>query len=341
MSNGFTNGVETWAKEVNANGGINWRQIVLTKVDNQFSADGAVAACKQVTSSSTLLNLMILSSDAEIDCEDAAGIPVIVNSPADLKTSWRNVLPLSYIPAYAPAEVSFLKSSYMNDGSKKIGIIYVGDTPQLVDQYKAQAAELKSQGMDLVHSESITSNQASVVSELTRMRESGAEVVILDTSLEAPSIVRDAKAIGYAPQWFASSSAASLDLSAKAANKNYLGVLGVRTQVGTETAAFAAYVAKVKQYEGAAAASSADSVDVLNYTFSVVLGRILQLAGPDLTRASFLAAARSLDNFQDPLHLMGPFTFKGRAVGQLAVVPVECCNANFTFKTLCPPAEKF
>jgi ABC-type branched-subunit amino acid transport system substrate-binding protein len=337
----YTNGFETWQKEVNATGGIFGRQVELVKVDNLTTADGAVAACKEVKSNGTFMNFILVSTgSAEADCEDAAGIPVVYQSAGDLK-AWKNVLVTNSLAPSAPTDVSMLKSSYMNAGGKKIGILYTGDYPIFDLSYKAHAAELKKQGLNLVHTENVTANQASFVSEMSRMQAAGAEVVMLITALESAGVVRDAKAIGYTPQWFATASTASSDIQSRAGGETYRGVRGARWQATSETPAFAAYVAKVRQYGGDGNAASADTSDAQGYALADIMGEMLRLAGPNLTRPSFVAVARTIDNYTGKLQLLGPFTLKGRQVGLLAEFPVECCNGDYTFRSLGPPKETF
>jgi ABC-type branched-subunit amino acid transport system substrate-binding protein len=335
----YTNGLEVWQKEINAAGGIFGRQIELVKVDNQLTPDGAVAACKEVESNGSFMNFIIVSpGDTEVDCEDAAGIPVVYQSASALKP-WKNVLVVSSHAASAPTQVSMLKSSYMNAGDKKIGIFYTGDLTQLDLSYKAHVAELEKQGLNLVHSEKVTLNQTSFVPEMSRMKDAGAEVVMLITGFEASGIVRDATAIGYTPEWFATATFASSDAQAKAIGEAYLGVRGARFQTTSDTAVFAAFLEKVRKTGGDAA--SADTTDAQVYAFADVMGEMLRLAGPDLTRPGFVAAAKTIENYTGELELLGPFTLKDRQVGLLAEFPVECCNSDNTFKSLGPAKESF
>src|SRR5205823_11398018 len=99
---------------------------------------------------------------------------------------WRNVIAINVSTAFVPAEVSFLKSHYMNAGGKKIGVVYASDKEGYVLWYNAVVPELKAQGLKLVHAEKIVSNQASYVSEMSRMKAAGAEVVMLYVTADAP-----------------------------------------------------------------------------------------------------------------------------------------------------------
>jgi ABC-type branched-subunit amino acid transport system substrate-binding protein len=229
----------------------------------------------------------------------------------------------------------------MGAGTKKIGVVYLGNEPQNTAEYEAVAAELRQQGLQLVDAEKVTTNQASFVAEMSRMQAAGAQTVLLYVNLEGPGIVRDAKAIGYTPQWFGGTLGASNDLSAKAANEQFRGLRALRAYTTTDTPAFAAYVEKVRKYEGDSAAQSADTIDMPGYAFFDILGQMLKLAGPDLTRQTFITGAKTIDHYDN--HLLTTFTLKGKnvPVGLSALFPIECCGPDYTYKGLGAAQERF
>jgi ABC-type branched-subunit amino acid transport system substrate-binding protein len=334
--------VQTWQKEINDSGGINGRQIVLKTVDNQFTADGAIAACKEIESNGTFMAVTIAGFTAQDDCLDAAGIPVLDIGPAYLKSSWKNVLAFHFGPAYVPAYVSFLKSSYMNAAAKTVGIVYNGDIPQIASEFEPLKAELKREGFRLVNAEKVTSNQASFVPEMSRMQAAGAQLVMLDVATEAPGVVRDAKAIGYAPQWYLGTFGGSLDVNSQAANELFRGIRGVNFSQTVDSSGFAAFLAKVRKYQGDAIAQSADGGDAGIYALSDIAGGLLQLAGRNFTRRSFMTSALTISQY-DRVHIYPPFTLRGKSVpvGNQALFPVECCNSGYTFKVIGPAKEHF
>lgn len=339
VNKSYDNAIAVWQKEVNASNGIHGRKIALVKVDNQFTPEGAIAACKETQSNGTFMVLNMGSAPTEVDCEDAASIPQFVLNPSYVKP-WKYAIALFYLPAISPTVVSFLKSSYMNAGPNKIGIVY-NESPGAVEEYKHMVEELQKQGLQFVHAEKTSNSQSSFVSEMSRMQASGAQTVMLLTSLEGPGIIRDSRAIGYNPQWYGGGSGGSSDIGSKAGNELFQGVRGLRYVTTTETPAYAGYVEKVRKYQGDANAGSADTVDATYYGQADILGEILRLAGQSLTRESFVAAGRGTDNYDN--HLLAPFGLKGRSlpVGEWAAFPVECCKSDYTYKLLGGPRERF
>jgi hypothetical protein len=72
-----------------------------------------------------------------------------------------------------------------------------------------------------------------------------------------------------------------------------------------------------------------------------VMCGMFRVAGPKLTRRSFVTAARTIDNYTGQLQLLGRFTLKVRQVGLLAEFPIECCSNDKTVRSLGPPKEAF
>jgi ABC-type branched-subunit amino acid transport system substrate-binding protein len=333
----------TWQKEVNSNGGIYGRQIKLVKVDNQGSADGAISACKEATSNGSFMVWNMTGAYvAEDACEDAAGMPVFDANPSAMDPSWRSVIALTLGTQFAPAEVSFVKSQYANAGNSKIGIIYTGDVARYASQYDAVSAALLQAGLQLVHSEKISQNQTSFVSQMSRMRDAGVQFVMLYVGLEAPGIIRDSQAIGYSPQYYAGPiSGAATDLGARSTGPLYNGVIGTRPFTTSETPAYAQFIANVRKYNGDSAAASAQDFELPVYGAAVTIGKLLEVAGHDLTRESFVASAKEVQDYDNGY--LVPFTLKGKAipVGQAAVFPIGCCQSDNTWKSLGPAGEQF
>jgi branched-chain amino acid transport system substrate-binding protein len=339
----YNNAALVWQKQINANGGIHGRQITLVKVDNQGTADGAIAACKEATGNGSFMVWNMEGAvGAEDDCEDAAGMPVLDANPPYMKPSWQNVIAINVSTGFVPAEVSFLKSHYVNAGADKIGIVYASDKEGYVLWYDAMVRELKAQGLQMVHSEKIVSNQASYVSEMSRMKASGAQLVMLYVEADAPLIIQNAAAIGYQPKWYGGTAEGTVsDTFAQAGGPAYQGLLGTRFWTTTESDAYSRYVGIVRKYNGDAAAAETNGNDVGVYGHADTLGKVFDLAGPDLTRQAFMAAAKSLTGYYNGY--LVPFTLANKQplVGEAAVFPIQCCKSDHTWYTLGPPEERF
>ena len=332
---------QAWADHVNAAGGIQGRKIKLVQVDNQFTPEGAVAACKEIKGNGTFFSINSIDGGDEVSCVDAAGIPQLVTAsglPVKKLNALKNTVFGRAAYFNGPTEASFLGSKYVNAKKKKIGIVS-GSGPAFAGGYAGLTAALKKQGFDVVHTERTSADglQASFVPEMQRMKDSGAQVVLLDVVLEASGIIRDAKAVGYDPD-FVLGPLATQDIFTKASPDAFKGIKGLRYETTVESPAY-------KKWEKSLspdAAALANPTNAAQYAFMDVVGAILNAAGKNPTRASFLAAAKSMENY-DQLNLIGPFTTKGELspVGQRSLFPLQCCNPDNTYKLLGPPAQQF
>src|SRR6185295_19190882 len=114
----------------NASGGIYGRKIVLKKVDHKETADGGVAACKEVTSNGSFIAAVPEGTDANVtavNCLDAAGIPTVYFA-ADADPKWK----LAFADSLSSSQGGTLLASYvknaLNAGGKKIGVMYVNQS---------------------------------------------------------------------------------------------------------------------------------------------------------------------------------------------------------------------
>lgn len=335
----YTDGYELWAAEVNAAGGINGRKIEFIKVDNQNTPDGSVAACVEIQDNDSFAALVAVTAGSD-ECFEEAGIPVIDLVPRAFDPSWTNVIGVTYIPGLAATEASFMVSDYANAQDRTVGMFVNGDSVGLVEQSAAIKEELAALGVEIVQEETIAQGQASFVPEVARMKDAGVDFVILNVGTESAGIIRDAGAAGFAPQFYIGP-ASAIDLIALATQGALNGVIGTRGVTTMETPEFAEYAAKLAEVFGEEAGAAADSTGAQSYAHAQIFGHILELAGPNPTRESFLEAAATVDGFETGL--LGPFTLAGRdaLIGISSLRPIECCSEAGVFMSLGPVAEEF
>jgi branched-chain amino acid transport system substrate-binding protein len=337
----YETGFETWAAEVNANGGIHGRQVNLVKIDNLYTTEGGVAACKEARETETFMIITPASGPEEIDCLDEAGIPTYWLAPTTMEPDWTHVVGGSYGPLLAPDIVSFWQSSYLKPGVKKVGIICKCFIPQVEADAHHIAEEAAKAGIEVVI-EGWEPNTTSYVAPITRLKDAGVELVTIIDFGESASIIRAAESIGFDPIWTATPlSGTMLDVFAKASGGAFEGMHAMMIKPSSDTPAFAEFVEKVRTHHGDEMAEAADNFDLELYGFITVLGEMLNQAGPDLTRESVLTAMKSLDNF-DSGYLV-PFTTLGKdvPVGIDSLFPARCCNEDGTWQVLGPAQADF
>jgi branched-chain amino acid transport system substrate-binding protein len=330
-------GMLTWRDDVNAHRGIHGRTIELIQIDNQNTAEGGIAACKQALSSGAFLVFVAASIyTTEMDCLNQAGqLTLYFSAPEQVSSGFTSLWGVfASAEASGRANARFVQTQ-LGGSSKKLGVIYTKGT---VHEIAAQAyiAEARKLGMTVVDSEVIEQNQATYTSQVLRLQQSGADVVAIMALLETVGILRDAKAIGYAPQW---TGEGVLDLISTAARDLAKGMKGVRYAGTVDSAAFANMYAKMQQYGRNTV--GADGETLMMYGYGVVTGHVLDEAGPALTRKSFVSALARIQNF-DPAGALAPVGWpNGQSQGSDKVFPVVCCDSGWHWKSLGPPASHF
>jgi branched-chain amino acid transport system substrate-binding protein len=333
----FFKGWETWRDEVNAHGGIHGRKVVLKTVDGQNTAEGGVAACKQILSngSFTAVNAGSLFT-TDTDCLDQAGYPSLYATAARrLSGRWRHSYQIaSGFDDEGATLASFVKD-VMGDGDKKLGVIYVNQG-SFVDTSTAYVAMAKRSGMNVVDVEVGEPNQASFTPQLLHLREAGAENVAVIAAVEAMTVMRDAKALGYQPHWTGGRGITN-DAIVLAARDLYRGIRGLRPTAAADSPAFKAYEEKARTYGHV---SRLPGLAFAWYGEALALGKALDAAGPRPTRARLVDGIESVKGFDTgviPTITWGPGDYYGAG----ASFPMECCSADWSWKGTGAPKAAF
>jgi branched-chain amino acid transport system substrate-binding protein len=314
-----------WIDDVNARGGIHGRKVIMKEVDNQTTAEGAVAACKEETGNGSLFAVLQSNFSSEADCVDKAGMPTLVLGGSEIVSKWRHVHVLTLGKDGATNAASFLKNS-LGDGAKKIGLIYVKNAFDGERIKNAFVARTKALGVNVVDAEPIQQNQASFVGELQNLRAKGAETVVIYAVLEVLGILRDARALNYAPHWIGITW--TVDTLSKAARNVMDGIHGVRLYATVNSPAYKSYLAMAQKY---GQGNNADSSGMYWYGVGLLLDKVLRAAGPDLNRTTFNAAFDKIQNYSN--NILAPLSWsRGQALGTRASWPVVCCNPDYTWK---------
>jgi branched-chain amino acid transport system substrate-binding protein len=320
----------TWRDEVNANGGINGRKIEIKKVDDHFTVEGAVGACKEIESNGSFAAFTAGMFDNGLACLDAAGIPALnsaINLPNPDGLGWHYIRSMDSADGRGGALARFVLSPQgLNRVGHKLGIIYTDNPPQIAFAASAFIAEAQAHGAE-VHAEKITTNQATFTAQLQRFRDAGVDTVAMACVFEAVGILRDAKAIAYNPVWTGNSFNA--DEVAAGGAQLFQGIRAPRSWPGADSQAFQAYKQKVATYGETTAPTT---TNFGGYGALLVMQRALELAGRDLTRESFLAAFDQIQNF-DPGSYPPVSYSPGHIVGTDATFPLVCCNPDNTWKS--------
>ena len=337
VDNIYETGFAVWVKDVNDHGGINGRQIISKKVDTKDTVEGGVAACKQIQTNGSYLALSIVgfggADVASTDCLDKAGITTLAFNLSSFNNKWQHTY-----SAGDPFKVGIPLASFIQHviGAKdKIGVIYIQNDPVNRAARAGLLSGMKEIGMSPIHEEPISSGQGSFVAELNRMRASGATTVaLLVNGNEASGVLRDAKAIQYAPTWTGLYWTA--DDNSQSGAPLMQGIKAVRHWASVDSPAYKAYLAKTQE-QGKHGVINSSTLAL--YGMGLITGKVLQNAGTTPTAASIGPAIESIVNYDDGIwHLSFG---KGVKVADIAVWPMECCNSDTTWHGTGPAKTRF
>jgi ABC-type branched-subunit amino acid transport system substrate-binding protein len=333
----------TWQEDVNAGGGIYGRKIVLKKVDHKETPDGGVAACKEAQSNGSFIAAVPEGTDANVtavDCLDAAGIPTVYFAAA-ADPKWK----LAFSDNLTSAQGGSILASYVKNGlhagAKKVGAIYVNQSA-----YKLAADSFVSDGrkaglvIDKADVVAVEPNQASFTPQLLNMKNDGVEFLMISATAETVGILRDAKSIDFTPAF--TGWGFLFDFLTEAGRNVFQGVTGLRTYATVDSAAYQTY----RQHMNARGRNRDDRTTDLEgfptYGRALLYGELLKLAGPNPTRASFVAGAETLRGFDNKIQ--PPISY---GPGALAHVGIDagfvavCCNSDYTWKGTGPARSAF
>jgi ABC-type branched-subunit amino acid transport system substrate-binding protein len=337
--NFYNVGFQTWLDDVNARGGINGRKIVAKRVDNAGTADGGVAACKEVLGNGSFLAMPLEASVASTtfaDCMNKANRLTIGAFPF-LDPSWRTVFASQPVGVQFGRGLATFVHGPVGDAGAKVGVIYLHEA-FAESQRDGFLAEAKRVGLNVVDVEAVEPNQNSFTSVVLRMRQAGVTHLVLLVALEVLGIMRDAKAIQYTPHvsgvlW------PSFDFVSQTGRDLLAGAWGLRYVATLDSPAFAAFEQKAAKY-GHRQAKTVDGSAFLFYGDGLIMERVLQSAGTTPTDASLRAGIASIHGYDNgilPAITWGPDSFEGSK----AQFPARCCSDDWTWRGAGPARASF
>ena len=331
-------GLATWQDDVNAAGGINGRKVVLKKVDHKETADGGVAACREAQSNGSYFAIVPEGVDATITavgCLDAAGIPTFYYS-ATTNPKWKVAFADIITSEQAGVEMASYVAHPLGAAKKKVGVIYVNQA-----SYQALNTgfipKAKQLGLSLAPSEAVEANSASFTAPLLRLKNAGVQVLVISATTDAIGIIRDAKSMGFTPQFVGWGF--QFDFVTTAGRSLFDGVAALRAYATVDTPAYEKYAARMEA-RGRGRNRTDDLEGFSAYGHALVMGELIKRAGPNPTRATLVAGAETFRAFDNGV--VGPLTWTAADhVGTHTTFPTVCCNSDWTWKTAGAPRTEY
>ncbi|MBK6614519.1 ABC transporter substrate-binding protein [Ottowia sp.] len=292
------NGMQLRVDEINEQGGVNGRKIVLKVEDSGYDPKRAVLAAQKLVNQDQIFAMVGHIGTAQ----NLATFPVLFA---------KNVV--SFFPVTAAREMyeplhrlkySFAATYYdqmrqavprlvKEKGAKKVCTIYQDDEfgHEVV---RGAEAGLKTMGMELAEKTSFKRNATDFSSQTARMKAAGCDLVVLGTIIrETIGAIAEARKTGFSPT-FLGSSAAYTDLIHKLGGKAMDGLYATMTvqnpylDEASQPLRFWANKYKTKFNEDPAVLSA------YGYILMDAFIKGAQKAGPGLTTDSFVKAMDSM-----------------------------------------------
>ena len=339
LSDWYDNGFGTWRDYVNSHGGINGRQIISYKIDTMDTPEGGVAACKQVQSNGSFVAIMGEGVNANvpvIQCLEQNHIPALYDYTDPrlngLKTSYSMVTGFDDGAKYPLP--TFIRN-YLHDANQKVGVLYRSDSAPYSIAAKDFVTAARAQSLNVVDVESVTSGQADYTAQMLHLEQSNASVVAVFGDQEITTAVRDAKAIGYSPQWVGPPSW-SVDTIASTSPGLLSGIKTIRAVATANMPGYERFSAEAKAQGKTAVVPD----ELFFYAFGTILGAALQHGGRDLTRQGLLRGMQGMTGFDTGVS--PPLQWSStNLTGTTAVYPVVCCDSQNRWEDLGPPQSTF
>jgi len=295
-------GAETYFDLINEEGGIHGRKIRFILRDDAYQPSRTVAAVREMVERDHVFAMVggVGTATGRAVMDYLVQNDVVWVSPATGATHWayppKRTVFAQYTPYFDEAAVLV---DYAVDqlGMSKIAVIYQNDDFGESGLVGAELA-LARHGLEVVESVAVEVPDTDLSSHAVRLRESGADAVLMWlTPRHATIIVGAVGRLGYEPQWLASSVLADTQLLYDLTEGAWEGV--IYTAIGELPGSGHPVLQK---YLDAAARLRPDERPseffLSGFRYAEPLVEALRRAGRDLTTESLIAALESLDGWK-------------------------------------------
>jgi len=295
-------GAQAYFDMVNAEGGIHGRQVELLVRDDGYQPSRTVAAVREMVERDRVFAMVagVGTATGRAVMDYLMDNEVVWVSPASGATHWayppKPYLFAQYTPYFDEAAV-LVDHAVEEMGMERIAVIYQNDDFGQSGVVGARMA-LEDHGLELVEAVSVEVTDTDLNSHAVRLRESGAEgVLVWLTPRHATIIVGAVGRLGYDAQWLASSVLADAELLDELTEGAWEGV--IYTAIGVLPRSGHPLLEKYREAaERVAPGERVSEFFLGGFRYAEPMGEALRRAGRDLTTESLVAALESMDGWQ-------------------------------------------
>ncbi len=293
-------GIELAAKQINAAGGVNGKEIVLIKEDDQQDPKTAVSAVNKLVSADQVTAIIgtVNSSCtlAMMDVTERAGVPLITPISSGIKVTDPSNSFIARLQASDIQQAKAITEYLVKDlALTKVAVIYQSDDYGTGGRDVALQV-LKDNGLEAVAVEAFDPAATDMNSQLLKIKEAGAEALIMWTMYTpAANIARQAKQLGMDELLLVGggglTNAKLYELAAEAA----IGICNTQTFFPDKTLASPTAAAFIEAYE-AEYGVMPDSNAAMSYDSMMVMAQGLA-ASPNLVNTEIMAGIKAVKDF--------------------------------------------
>ena len=301
---GADDGLDAWAAWINANGGIDGRQIKVTHVDDGFNCTTYTNAMKQFASSA-------FAVVGNFTLEDTCGKPVLNANPNLIDIQGAALDPTLYSipniftpeptpPGAVTTGLQYIKNKFPNDVAKTAAL--VGASAAVNGREEQLTA--KSLGYKYVYTRTIGDFETNYTSDILRMKNAGVKIVDMqDVAVtNTADFLQQAAQQSFRPDVVFGSSSYDAKMfkllgNVSLANNILYAAVPDALYLGQDRASNPAVNTFLTWLDNAHPGSAPDLYGVDSWAAGQLLIKAMQAAGGNVTPATTLAALKGVSNF--------------------------------------------
>ena len=323
-------GAETYFDMINEEGGIHGRKIEFILRDDGYQPSRTVAAVREMVERDGVFAFVagVGTPTGRAVLDYITENNIVWVSPSTGATHWAYPPRKNVFATYTPYfdEATVLVDHVVNElGLTKVAVIYQNDDFGESGLVGAEMA-LEKYGMELVEATSVEVSDTDLRSHAVRLRESGAEAILMWlTPRHATIILGAVSRLGHEPQWLASSVLADLELMYDLTAGAWKDV--IYTSISELATSDHPLIRKYREASARLAPDErAGEFFLSGFRYAEPLVEGLRRAGRDLTTEGLIEALESLDEFKG---IGAPITYSAtERQGTRSMFLVRCVDGQ-------------
>lgn len=332
FTDGAIEGFRLYVDRINARGGIADRRVEILELDDQYTVSGGAGAAR-VLAEQAFLAYNIIGADPAIGALpelERRGTPYLsVALPYELAqdsdVAFIFPTPLELLAEAVP---SFIQRKLAPNETAKVAVMWENqDIMRAMREHFTREADRV--GLDIVATESFDRDAASYVPNVQRVKESGANLVVLLGGVAVPQVLKAAKTIGYQPTW-TGAGAWTFNLMNAASGGLMEGIEALRAAPAADAPDYQDFLTELHKTN---APAPTDEIAYAGWAGAKFIEQVLLRLDGDITRARLIKELESGTSEDNPIRIDSlPPVWYGpdRRFGSAAALPSKVVGGRWT-----------